>query len=104
MKMAVQGKQAACAPDLSSGTTGLLSRNRPRRGHRCRYPIQGLWADPQLLKLLLAMRADVIHSLLNRRDLLGFFVGNFGFEFVFERHHELDHVERIGTEVVKKRR
>jgi hypothetical protein len=34
--------------------------------------------------------------------LHSFFVWYFGFEFVFERHHELDHVERVGTEVVEK--
>ncbi|CAJ0907111.1 protein of unknown function [Alcaligenes faecalis subsp. faecalis] len=56
------------------------------------------------MNLLLAVRIDVVHSLLDRRDFLSFFVWYFGFEFVFERHHELDHVERVGTEVVEKRR
>src|SRR5699024_2092696 len=51
----------------------------------------------------LAVFVDVVNRLLNGGDLFCFFVRNFGFEFVFECHHELDHIERIGTEVVKKR-
>src|SRR3546814_8623456 len=50
------------------------------------------------------MRRNVINSLLNRCNFLGLFVRNFGFELVFECHYELDHIERIGTEVVKERR
>src|SRR5690606_38047756 len=56
---------------------------------------------PGKLILLLAVRRDIVNSLLNRRDFFGFLVGDFGFEFIFECHHELDYIERIGTEVVK---
>src|SRR5690606_37832144 len=54
--------------------------------------------------LLLAVRGDVVDSRVNRRELLGFFVRNVSFEFIFDCHHQLDHIERSGTEVVKKRR
>src|SRR3954463_5745362 len=39
---------------------------------------------------LLQVRADVIDRLLDCRDLLGVVVWNLGFEFLFQRHHELD--------------
>src|SRR3546814_14608205 len=32
--------------------------------------------------------------------LLGFLVGDLALEFFFERHHQFDGVERVGTEVV----
>ncbi|CFN79416.1 Uncharacterised protein [Bordetella pertussis] len=47
------------------------------------------------------MRIDVVNRLLHGSDLFGLFVGDLGLEFVFERHDQFDHVERIGTEVVK---
>src|SRR6185312_4157066 len=54
--------------------------------------------------LFLQMRTDVVDRLLHRGDLLGVVIGNLGFEFLFERHHELDGVERIGAEIVDERR
>ena len=54
-------------------------------------PLKGYVTES--LKLFFAVRSDVVNSLLNRRDFLSFFVWNFGFEFVFKCHHELDHVE-----------
>src|SRR5690349_9103818 len=39
--------------------------------------------------LLLQMRVDVIDGLLHGRDLLCLFIGNLGFEFFFQRHHQL---------------
>src|SRR5450432_3047702 len=50
------------------------------------------------------MAAHVVDSLLHRRDLLGFFVRNLGLEFLFERHHEFDRIERIRPEIVHERR
>src|ERR1700738_920581 len=49
------------------------------------------------------VRASVVDSLLYGRDLLGFLVRNFHAEFVFQRHHEFDGVERVGAEVVHER-
>src|SRR5438067_9260870 len=53
--------------------------------------------------LSLGVRLDVIDGLLDGGDLLGFLVRNLGLEFLLERHHELDGVERIGAEVVDER-
>src|SRR6266850_6939862 len=55
-------------------------------------------------QLTLGVRLDVIDGLLHGGDLLGFLVGNLGLELLFQRHHELDGVERIGAEVVDERR
>src|SRR5690606_2562288 len=81
---------------------GRLEQRVPKNRLEVAQPLA--CCAPETLILLLAVRCDVINSLLNRRDFLGFFVGDFGFEFVFECHHELDHIERIGTEVVKEGR
>src|SRR5215217_5335680 len=47
---------------------------------------------------LLVLRC-IIDRELDRRDLLGFLVGNLDPELVLERHHEFDRVERVGTQV-----
>src|SRR5262245_23144369 len=46
---------------------------------------------------------DVVDRVLDRRDLLGFFVGNFRFEFLFQSHHELNGVQRVGAKIVDER-
>ena len=43
---------------------------------------------------------DVVDRLLDRRDLLSFFVRDFALELFFQRHHQLDGVERIGAQIV----
>eukprot|EP00160_Parvularia_atlantis_P002564 Unigene12132_Nuclearia_a/m.36889 Unigene12132_Nuclearia_a/g.36889 ORF Unigene12132_Nuclearia_a/g.36889 Unigene12132_Nuclearia_a/m.36889 type:complete len:109 (-) Unigene12132_Nuclearia_a:153-479(-) len=43
---------------------------------------------------------DVVYSSLNGSDLLGFFVRDFGLEFLFQSHHQLNGVKRIGTQVI----
>src|SRR5215831_15589475 len=55
-----------------------------------------------LLESLLEMGLDVIDSLLHGRDFFCFFVGNLALELFFERHHQLDRVQRIGAEIVDK--
>ena len=55
---------------------------------------------PRATSGLSAALGDVIDRLLNGRDLLGVFVGNLGFELFLQCHHQLDGVERIGTEIV----
>ncbi|MDR6381391.1 hypothetical protein J2802_001802 [Paraburkholderia caribensis] len=55
------------------------------------------------MTLSLDVSASVVDRLLNRRDLLGFFIRNFHAEFVFESHHQLDRVERVSAEVVHER-
>src|SRR5262249_27103272 len=53
-----------------------------------------------ILLLGLGVGLDVLDGFLDARDLLGVLVGNLDAEFLFERHHELDGVERVGAEVV----
>src|SRR5688500_12492755 len=43
---------------------------------------------------------DVVDGLLDGGDLLGLSVRDLGVELLFERHHELDGVERVGAQVV----
>ena len=50
----------------------------------------------------LLVRLDVVDRLLHGGDLLGFLVGDLGLELVFERHHELHGVERVGAEVSRR--
>ena len=47
--------------------------------------------------------ADVVDGVLDRSDLLGFLVGDFGLEFLFERHHELYGIQRVGAKIVDER-
>ena len=47
-----------------------------------------------------SVMTDEIDSLLHRRDLLRFLVGDFGLELFFQRHHELNGVQRIRAEIV----
>src|SRR5690606_3536426 len=54
-------------------------------------------------ELLLQMGVDVVNRLLDVGDLLGFLVGNFALELLFQRHHQLDGIERIRAEIVDKR-
>src|SRR5690606_21991843 len=46
---------------------------------------------------------DVVESQLNSSDFLGFFIGDFGFEFFFQSHYQLDGVKRIGSQILDER-
>src|SRR5262245_52792302 len=59
--------------------------------------------DPSALLLRFGVRLDVLDGFLDARDLLGVLVGDLDAELLFERHHELDGVERIGAQIVHKR-
>src|SRR5690349_25073096 len=65
------------------GRTGLRSRPRGGLYERDRP------ARPRG-SLLLQVRIDVVDGLLDRGDLLGLLVGDLRFEFLFQRHHQLD--------------
>src|ERR1700677_3107348 len=52
---------------------------------------------------LALVRIDVIDGLLNRRDLFRILVGNFGLEFLFECHHQLNRIQRVRAEIVDER-
>src|ERR1700722_10310670 len=49
---------------------------------------------------LVAALVDVLDGLLNRGDLFGVLVRNLDLELFFKSHHQLDGVERVGSEVV----
>src|SRR5215475_119189 len=63
-----------------------------------------LWApsDPGLL-FGFGVGVDVLDRFLHARNLFRVFVGNLDPEFLFERHDELDGVERVGAQVVHER-
>jgi hypothetical protein len=70
-------------------------------------PIESPWRDAigrTKALLFLEMRVDVVDGLLDSRYLFCVFVGNLGFEFFFEGHHELHGIQRIRTEIVDERR
>src|SRR6185503_15758862 len=71
--------------------------------HGAGRPASDRWG-PRRRGLLLVVRLDVVDRLLHRGDLLRFLVGDFGFEFLLERHHELHRVERVGAEILDERR
>src|SRR6266851_396878 len=52
----------------------------------------------------LGVRLDVLDGFLHARDLLGILVRNLDAELFLERHHELHGVERVGAQIVHKRR
>src|SRR5688572_28196158 len=54
--------------------------------------------------LLLGVRFDVAHRVLDARDLLGILVGDLDAEFLFERHDQFNGIEGIGPQVVHERR
>ena len=49
------------------------------------------------------MFADVLHGIRHGANLLRILVGDFNIEGLFEGHHELDGIERVGTQVVHER-
>src|SRR6187455_1759317 len=53
--------------------------------------------------LRLAAIRDVADCLAHSGDLLGVLVRDLDLELFFERHHQLDRIERIGTEVIDER-
>ncbi|VXC84394.1 3-oxoacyl-(Acyl carrier protein) synthase II (Modular protein) (fragment) [Pseudomonas sp. 9Ag] len=48
---------------------------------------------------LLRVRVDVVDSFLNSGDLLGLLVRDFGLEFLFQSHHQLNGIKGVGTQV-----
>src|SRR5580693_1656978 len=58
-----------------------------------------------LAKLLARLRvlADVIHGIRHGANLLRILIGDFDIEGLFEGHHKLDRVERIGAQVIYER-
>src|SRR5215472_15545266 len=50
-----------------------------------------------------AALVDVVDGLVDGGDLLGVLVGNLDLELLFEGHHQLDGVERVGSQIVDER-
>jgi len=46
---------------------------------------------------------DIVDGVLDRGDLLGFLVRDLGLELLFQGHHELNSVQRIGAKIVDER-
>jgi hypothetical protein len=47
---------------------------------------------------------DITHNVLDGADLLGVLVGDLDIEFFFQRHHQLDDVERVSAQIFDERR
>jgi hypothetical protein len=54
--------------------------------------------------LAFRMRQNVIDRLLNRRDFLGFLVGDFALELLFERYHQFHDTQGIRAQVFREGR
>src|SRR5690348_1220770 len=52
---------------------------------------------------LAATLVDIVDRLVDRRDLLGVLVRNLDLELLLEGHHQLDRVERVGSQVIHER-
>src|SRR3954463_7644445 len=88
---ASMASQFACVP-MPSGDTSPTPVTTTRL----------LNQPPELL--LLAVGLDVLDGLLDARDLLGVLVRDLDPELFLERHHELDGVKRVGSQVIHERR
>src|SRR5688572_19404848 len=49
---------------------------------------------------LAAVRLDVVEDVLEGDDFLGFLVRDVDLELFFERHHQLDRVQRVGAQIL----
>src|SRR5690554_2236250 len=49
------------------------------------------------------MSVDVIDRQLNSCDLFSFFIRNLGFEFLFQRHYQLNSIQGVGTQIFNER-
>src|SRR3989441_10105531 len=58
---------------------------------------------PLLSGVLAHVGFDVFHRLAHRGNLLGILVRDLNAELLFQGHHELYHVERVGAEIIDKR-
>ena len=50
------------------------------------------------------MGLDVLYGLLHSGDFFRFFVRDLAFKFLFQRHHQLHRIQRIGTKIIDERR
>src|SRR6476620_700165 len=83
-------------------TTRLLNLPPPRVTARTARNAPARLPQRRLL-LVLGVGLDVLDGFFHARDLLGVLVGDLDPELLFERHHQLHRVERIGAEVLHER-
>ncbi|GBH08781.1 hypothetical protein KPSA1_02162 [Pseudomonas syringae pv. actinidiae] len=57
----------------------------------------------QRLQILSLMAVDVVDCCLNGRDLFRFFVRDFGLEFLFQSHYQLNGVQGVSAQVFNER-
>src|SRR5579862_2347299 len=86
----------------ASLTSPSLIRPRPLRRSKIAPRRSWSWSNKSSLRGRGARRrfVDALHRVADGFDLLRFLVWNIDIEFSLERHHQLDLVERIGTEIV----
>src|ERR1700682_3749437 len=106
-----QANAEASNPVMRS--TPLLPRSGPCRTESVVLPTEQIRPMPVmttrlsklLAKLLACLRvlADVVDGIRHGANLLRILVGDFDIEGLFEGHHELDRIERIGAQVVHER-
>src|SRR5690349_10726961 len=83
---------AAAARRIQTAVSRPQKRElRPRAQSRHGKPVRRSGVD---------VRLDVVDRALHGRDLLGFLVRDLALELFFERHHELDRIERVGAEII----
>src|SRR5579875_251864 len=63
-------------------------------------PVTATRPGPALLRRRLGVAFNVLHGLADRGDLLRILVRDLQVELLLQRHDELDHVERVGAEIL----
>jgi hypothetical protein len=58
----------------------------------------------QEMKGLLLVRQDVVYGLLDGGDFFGVFVRDIALELFFKSHHQLNGIQRVGAQIIDKRR
>src|SRR5947209_11995682 len=81
-------------PGLRTGVAHRANQPQPRNDN----------PTAQWLLATFRVSIDVIDGVLHRLDLLRFVIGYFDIKSFFERHYQLDSIERVGAEVVYERR
>src|SRR5688572_9650147 len=84
-------------------TPSGLTRPTPVRATRRKVSVRGMEGRGGARGRSVApggVLLDVVYRLAHAADLLRVLVGDLDVEFLFERHHQLDDVERVGAQAV----
>src|ERR1700685_1620556 len=84
---------------------GKLGTAWPSSGSRRRGAAGPAICDERVFRCAASalVSLDIGDDVLDRANLLGVFVGDFDVELLFERHHQLDDIERVGAEILDER-